>query len=105
MNRFRIVVVVPMIALVSLLIASYGSSSSVQSTTSESTVSPETTTSLEQATTTAVATTSTVPAPPSVTMAFSGDILIHSQLWTQARKQRGYWLRLLTNVCTHQAAA
>ena len=88
MNRFRIVAV-PMIALVSLLIASCGSSSSVQSTTSESTVSPDTTASLDQATTTAVATTSTVPAPPSVTMAFSGDILIHSQLWTQARKNSG----------------
>ncbi|MSO59874.1 MAG: CapA family protein [Ilumatobacteraceae bacterium] len=85
MNRFR-VVVVPMIALVSLLIASCGSSSSNQSTTSEPTVPPETTTSIEQATTTAVATTTTIAPPPSVSMAFSGDVLIHSQLWTQAQK-------------------
>ena len=38
-------------------------------------------------TTTVVATT--VPGPPSITMAFSGDILIHSQLWQKATEYNG----------------
>jgi poly-gamma-glutamate synthesis protein (capsule biosynthesis protein) len=44
-------------------------------------------TSIVAPTTTVVATT--VPGPPAITMAFSGDILIHSQLWQKATEYNG----------------
>ena len=40
-------------------------------------------------TTTSAAPTTTVPGPPRIRFAFSGDILIHSQLWTRAQQNAG----------------
>lgn len=38
---------------------------------------------------TTVAPTTTVPGPPHIRFAFSGDVLIHSQLWTRAQQNAG----------------
>jgi poly-gamma-glutamate capsule biosynthesis protein CapA/YwtB (metallophosphatase superfamily) len=87
----RLVRVAIVVGFASTAWACGGSSSSTDITTLPPLVelgpvdSPAPTLPPEPATTT-VAPTTTVPGPPRIRFAFSGDVLIHSQLWTRAQQ-------------------